>query len=78
MIFLVDVNLDNAQKAAKLISERFPNIEAVPFKADVSKEAEVEASVALAVKEFGRLDVMVSYSERMQCFQISLKRVCPF
>ena len=58
-VLLVDVNLDNATKAAKLINERSPNIKAIPFKADVSKEAEVEAAVKLAVKEFGRLDVMV-------------------
>ncbi|RXW21168.1 hypothetical protein EST38_g4668 [Candolleomyces aberdarensis] len=57
-VLLVDVNFDNAQKAAKLIQERSPNVKAIPFKADVSKEAEVEASVALAVKEFGRLDVV--------------------
>ncbi|KAJ2926198.1 hypothetical protein H1R20_g10882, partial [Candolleomyces eurysporus] len=57
-VLLVDVNFDNAEKAAKLIQERSPNVKAIPFKADVSKEAEVEASVALAVKEFGRLDVV--------------------
>jgi NAD(P)-dependent dehydrogenase (short-subunit alcohol dehydrogenase family) len=53
------VNLPNAEKAASLISERFPNVKAIPFKADVSKESEVEAAIALAVKEFGRLDIMV-------------------
>lgn len=64
LTFVVTASTDRSQEVrpvvsgAKLISERFPNIKAVPFKADVSKEAEVEASVALAVKEFGRLDVM--------------------
>jgi len=57
-VLLVDVNFAAAEKAAKLVQERSPNTRAIPFKADVSKEAEVEAAVQLAVKEFGRLDVM--------------------
>ncbi|KAF5331668.1 hypothetical protein D9611_007615 [Ephemerocybe angulata] len=57
-VLLVDVNIANAEKAAALVQERFPNVKAIPYKADVSKEAEVEAAVATAVKEFGRLDVM--------------------
>ncbi|KAH6915451.1 short-chain dehydrogenase [Coprinopsis sp. MPI-PUGE-AT-0042] len=57
-VLLVDVNFENAQKAAKIVSERSPNVKAIPFKADVSKEAEVKGSVDKAVEEFGRLDIM--------------------
>jgi NAD(P)-dependent dehydrogenase (short-subunit alcohol dehydrogenase family) len=58
-VVLVDINLEAAQKAAKLVAERFPNAKAVATRADVSKEADIKAAVDLAVKEFGRLDVMV-------------------
>jgi len=54
----VDINLEGAQKGAKIIAERFPNVRAIATKADVGKEADVKAAVDLAVKEFGRLDVM--------------------
>ncbi|KAJ3540576.1 hypothetical protein NMY22_g4237 [Coprinellus aureogranulatus] len=57
-VLLVDVNIDAAEKAAKLVSDRFPNVKAIAWKADVSKESEVEAAVKKAVQEFGRLDVM--------------------
>jgi NAD(P)-dependent dehydrogenase (short-subunit alcohol dehydrogenase family) len=58
-VVLVDINLEAAQKAAKLVAERFPHAKAVATRADVSKEADIKAAVDLAVKEFGRLDVMV-------------------
>jgi NAD(P)-dependent dehydrogenase (short-subunit alcohol dehydrogenase family) len=57
-VLLVDVNQSAAEKGAKIISERYPNVKAIAFKADVSVEAEVKAAVDKAVKEFGRLDVM--------------------
>jgi NAD(P)-dependent dehydrogenase (short-subunit alcohol dehydrogenase family) len=60
-VLLVDINLANAEKGAKIISERYPNVKALATKADVSKEAEVRAAVDLAVQEFGRLDVMVRF-----------------
>ena len=56
---MVDVNFENAEKAAKIVSERSPNIKAIAFQADVSKEAEVKASVDKALEQFGRLDIMV-------------------
>jgi hypothetical protein len=58
-VLLVDVNLAAVEKAASLIKERVPNVKTAVIKADVSKEADVKAAVDLAVKEFGRLDVMV-------------------
>ncbi|KAF9057431.1 short-chain dehydrogenase [Panaeolus papilionaceus] len=57
-VVLVDINIANAEKGAKIISERFPNVKTIATKADVGKEADVKAAVDLAVKEFGRLDVM--------------------
>lgn len=58
-VLLVDINLAGAEKGAALIEERFPNVKAVAQKADVGKEADIKAAVDTAVKEFGRLDVMV-------------------
>lgn len=57
-VLLVDINQSAVEKAASLIKGRFPNVKAVAFKADVGKEDQVKAAVDLAVKEFGRLDVM--------------------
>ena len=55
----MDINLQNAEKGAALIAERFPNVKALATKGDVGKEADVKAAVETAVKVFGRLDVMV-------------------
>lgn len=63
-MLLVDINIDGARNGAKIIAERFPNVKAIATRADVGKEADVKAAVDLAVKEFGRLDVMVSKSFR--------------
>ncbi|TFK43242.1 hypothetical protein BDQ12DRAFT_731288 [Crucibulum laeve] len=57
-VILADINLEGAQRGAALIAERFPNVKAVASKTDVSKEADIKGVVDLAVKEFGRLDVM--------------------
>lgn len=58
-VVLVDINLANAEKGAALIAARFPNVKALAVKADVGKEIDIKSAVDLAVKEFGRLDVMV-------------------
>jgi len=57
-VILADLNLESAQKGAKLIAERYPNVRAIATKTDVGKEEDVKAIVDLAIKEFGRLDVM--------------------
>ncbi|KAF8631125.1 hypothetical protein AX15_002472 [Amanita polypyramis BW_CC] len=57
-VILADINLAGAQKGAKIIAERYPNVRAIPIRTDVSKEQDVKATVDLVVKEFGRLDVM--------------------
>ena len=56
---LVDSNLAAVEKAASLINQRYPSVKAIPFDADVAKEADVKAAVDKAIQEFGRLDVMV-------------------
>jgi NAD(P)-dependent dehydrogenase (short-subunit alcohol dehydrogenase family) len=61
-VLLVDINLEGAEKGAAMIAKRFPNVKALATKADVGKEEDVKAAVDLAVKEFGRLDVMVRRS----------------
>ncbi|KAG6335041.1 hypothetical protein ID866_4043 [Astraeus odoratus] len=57
-VLLVDVNLAAAERAAALIKERLPDAKTLTCRADVGKEQDVKAAVDLAVKEFGRLDVM--------------------
>ncbi|KAH7931279.1 NAD(P)-binding protein [Leucogyrophana mollusca] len=57
-IILTDVNLPGVQKGAELIKERFPNVKAIAARVDVGKEADIKEAVDLAVKEFGRLDIM--------------------
>ena len=61
-VLLVDINLVSAEKAVKIISERYPNVKTISTKADVGKEGEVRAAVDLAVREFGRLDIMVRFT----------------
>jgi NAD(P)-dependent dehydrogenase (short-subunit alcohol dehydrogenase family) len=58
-VLLVDINLEAAEKGAALIAKRFPNVRALATKADVGKEDDIKGAVDLAVKTFGRLDVMV-------------------
>jgi len=57
-VLLVDVNLEAAERTAKIINQKHPNVKALAVKADVGKEAEVQAAVETAKKEFGRLDIM--------------------
>jgi len=59
-VLLVDINLEGAERGATLIKERYPNIKAAAIRADVGKEEDVKNAVDTAVREFGRLDIMVS------------------
>lgn len=58
-VLLVDINLPAAERAASLINQRFPNVKALAVKVDVAKEQDIKSAVEVAVKEFGRLDIMV-------------------
>jgi len=57
-VLLVDINLPAAEKGVEIITKRFPNVKVLAIRADVGKEADIKAAVDLAVKEFGRLDIM--------------------
>ncbi len=58
-MLMTDINLEAAQKGAALIQSKLPNAKVLAVKTDVGKEDDIKAAVATAVKEFGRLDVMV-------------------
>ncbi|GAA1106808.1 SDR family oxidoreductase [Nocardioides dubius] len=62
-VLLADVDLAAATAAAAELSRR--GLVAVPCAADVSDEAQVEAMVARAVAEFGRLDAAVNNAALM-------------
>jgi len=57
-VLLVDIRVQHAEAVTSLIASRYPNVKALATKADVGNEAEIKAAVDLAVKEYGRLDVM--------------------
>lgn len=58
-VLLVDINIKAAESVAALIATRYPNVKAIAVKTDVGVEKEIKEAVDTAVKEFGRLDVMV-------------------
>ena len=56
---LADINFSAAEKAKEMIASKHPNAKTLVVKADVGKESDVKGLVDQAVKEFGRLDIMV-------------------
>lgn len=58
-VLLVDINIEAAQRATEIIKRKHPDAKVIAIRADVGKEADVEATVHTAIKEFGRLDIMV-------------------
>jgi NAD(P)-dependent dehydrogenase (short-subunit alcohol dehydrogenase family) len=59
-VLCLDMNLEWAEKTAELTSSKPGRGRAIPFMADVTKGAECEAAVQSALKEFGRLDILVN------------------
>lgn len=57
-VLLADIDLDRAKDRAALLGER--DIEAVPLSLDVSDPRQCEEVIAAAVRDFGRLDVLVN------------------
>src|SRR5688572_11673172 len=55
-VFCADVNLKAAEETAGIVKGE--GLEAQAFKADVTKNAEVEAMVAACLKVYGRIDVL--------------------
>jgi hypothetical protein len=58
-VLLVDVNIEAAQRATEIIKRKHPDAKVLAIRADVGQEADVKAAVDTAVKQFGRLDIMV-------------------
>ena len=56
---MVDVNFKAVESVVALIATRYPNVKAIVTKTDVGVEGEIKDAVDLAVKEFGRLDIIV-------------------
>jgi len=55
-VLCADLDEDSAKETVRLVEEAGGS--AVPFGVDVSKEPEVEAMIAAAAEQFGRLDVL--------------------
>ena len=55
-VFCVDINHSAAEETAKLITDEGGL--ALPFRADVSKNDDVEAMVKACIADFGRIDVL--------------------
>ena len=55
-VFCVDINLNAAEETANIITGEGGL--ALPFRADVTKNGDVEAMVKAAVADFGRIDVL--------------------
>lgn len=58
-VLLVDINFEAVQRAAEIIRQKQPDAKVLAIKVDVGQEADVKGAVDTAVKEFGRLDIMV-------------------
>ena len=58
-VILADINLAAAEAAVAIITERYPNTPCLAVKCDVGNENDLKKTVDAAVKEFGRLDIMV-------------------
>ena len=59
-VLCLDLNLEWARKTAEMSTARFQKAKALPLKSDVTKSADCEAAVEAALKEFGRLDILVN------------------
>lgn len=59
-VLCLDLNIEWAQKTAEITSSKPGRAKALPLKADVTKAGDCDAAVQLALKEFGRLDILVN------------------
>ncbi|KAF2819231.1 NAD(P)-binding protein [Ophiobolus disseminans] len=59
-VLCLDLNLEWAQKTADITSSKLGRAKAIALRADVTKAADCEAAVNSALKEFGRLDILVN------------------
>lgn len=59
-VLCLDLNLAWAQKTAEILSSKPGRAKAIPMKSDVTKATDCEAAVQHALKEFGRVDILVN------------------
>ena len=59
-VLCLDLNLEWAQKTADVVSSIPGRGRALAVRADVTKALDCEAAVQCALKEFGRLDILVN------------------
>lgn len=59
-VLCLDLNLAWAQKTADMAVMGSQKARALPLKSDVTKAADCAAAVEIALKEFGRLDILVN------------------
>ncbi|KAH9963125.1 hypothetical protein BC827DRAFT_1259951 [Russula dissimulans] len=58
-VLLVDIKPTALERATEIIKQKVPDANIFPITADIGQEADIKAAVDTAIKEFGRLDVMV-------------------
>jgi NAD(P)-dependent dehydrogenase (short-subunit alcohol dehydrogenase family) len=59
-VLCLDLNLDWAQKTADIASSKPGRGKTIPLKADITRVTDCEAAVQMALKEFGKLDILVN------------------
>jgi len=59
-VLCLDLNLEWAEKTAKIASSKPGRAKVIPLQADVTKIHDCEAAVQAALKDFGRLDILVN------------------
>ncbi|KAJ4379372.1 hypothetical protein N0V86_005417 [Didymella sp. IMI 355093] len=59
-VLCLDLNLEWAQKTAEMSIARSQKARALPVESDVTKSVDCEAAVEAALKEFGRLDILIN------------------
>lgn len=59
-VLCLDLNLEWAQKTAEMSTTRLQKAKALALKSDVTRATDCEAAVETALKEFGRLDILVN------------------
>lgn len=59
-VLCLDLNVSDAEATAKIASSRPGLGKAIALRADVTQDADCEAAMQMALREFGRLDILVN------------------
>ena len=59
-VLCLDLNLKWVRKTADIVASKRGRAKAIPLKSDVTDAADCEAAVQTALKEFGKLDILVN------------------